>query len=119
MEKNSEISSIIGKQAEMLALLQQGISVLGEKLTALYASQQIITELLMAADPKIKGYFAEALPQILAKPELVQNNRHLLEIIEILEKCARLPSRTTPEGRRGWLYSVDNSNSSQPDKEDR
>ncbi|MFZ1641379.1 MAG: hypothetical protein WAV07_08050 [Candidatus Contendobacter sp.] len=118
MRKDSELSEIIEKQAETLTLLQQGISVIGEKITALYASQQIIVELLMAADPKIKDYFAEALPQLLAKPERVQNNRHLLEIMEILEECSRLPSRTTPEGRRGWLYSVNKPDSIQPDKED-
>ena len=107
METEEKILDFIIKQTELITDLQTAVQTLMQRTTAMNAAQQIIVELLMAASPEIKSYFAEALPQILEKHERVQHNSILLDFLSKLEECSRLPSRTTPEGRRGWLFVVD------------
>jgi hypothetical protein len=116
MEK--ELLKLIKEQTSTMAAMQQGMLVLKDQLTAMYGVHQFFIELIMDADPNLKAKFHHAISQVLDQPERAQNNQHFLEALKALEECARLPSRTTPEGRRGWIRSVPSPKGGGPENED-
>lgn len=90
---------------QVLEKLQEQISVLSEQLAGLAAAHQVVVEVLISQSPQQKQALAQALGQILDRPETLPN-QFALEQLQTLHQAAMLPSRTTPEGRRAGLRLV-------------
>lgn len=86
--------------------IETQITALKLRMSALEATHQIITEVLLSQSSSQKKAVAVALSQILDRPDLVQNP-YLEHNLRVLLEGSRLPSRVTPEQRRQWIRLAD------------
>ncbi|MCK4618593.1 MAG: hypothetical protein KAT52_01480 [Desulfobacterales bacterium] len=98
---------------KLIAGLQEQVSILTQQVTGLSATHQIVLEILLSQSPQQKQAVAQSLSQILEKSERVPNT-YCLDLLRTIQEIANNPSRTSPEGRRGWLNLVSQPNSDEP-----
>lgn len=96
---------------QLFNALQEQIKILASQVTGLTAAHQITLEILMSQSTAQKQAMAQILSQILARSESIPN-QYCREVLETILEVSRLPSRTSPDGRRGWMHLV-----SPPDSE--
>ena len=103
----------LDKVAATLGLHQQQINILQQQILGTNAANQFLLELLLAASEPQKQMVAAGLEQLLAKPERLPNE-YALAILREAFRVAKLPSRTTPEGRRASMHLVPPEEQPQP-----
>lgn len=104
--------SQIGKLSDLLASLSSAHGTQGEALLdfqnqilGIRSAFQVFAELVMASSPVFKHTVATATSQVLARPD-VADNQTLRELLEALNEAATAASRATPEGRRAGFQVV-------------
>ena len=107
------MASVLESHTKLFALYQEQINLLSQQITGLNAAYQILLEVLLSVSPQQKQAVGEALAQILARPELLPNE-HARQVLASIHQVSTRPSRTSPEGRRGWLQLVSPPDSEQP-----
>ena len=95
----TKLANLLSSLTSACAARDKVILGLQEHLAGSGAAFQIFAELVMASSPDFKHLVATSTSQILARPD-VANNETLREQLTALNAAARAAPRTTPEGRR-------------------
>ena len=98
---------------KLCAAQQEAIALLSQQMIGITAAHQILLEILLSVSPQQKQAVTEAVSQILSRPELLPNH-YAQDIFRNVLRASKKPSRTSPEGRRGWLHLVSPPDSDEP-----
>lgn len=99
---NDDIAIALQQQVSELATKTQ---MQADQIIGLTAVVHVLFGVLLSGLPESKRLMAEALAQVLERPETMPNEYALGVLGSVLEEVSR-PSRVTPEGRRAWLHLV-------------
>ena len=101
----ADLATQLNAHAELSNTLLELFQIQSSHIEGLGATQQLFSELVMAASPAIKELVAGSTSQALQRPDTIKN-QVLLDQIRALNKAASLPSRTTPDGRRAHFQVI-------------
>ena len=96
--------SVVTHQKQILEL-EKSTQMQADQIIGLTAVVQVLFGVLLSGLPESKRLMAEALSQVLERPETMPNEYALDALRLVLEDASR-PSRLTPEGRRAWIHLV-------------